>query len=81
MSFVVYLLSCADRSLYCGYTNDIATRVTKHNAGKASKYTRSRLPVRLVHKEKFSTQREAMQREAFIKKLSRKKKLELVKGN
>ena len=46
--FYVYVLECSDKSLYTGYTNDLEKRVAKHNAGKASKYTRSKLPVKLL---------------------------------
>ncbi len=73
-----YLLRCADGSLYCGWTNDPEKRLTAHNAGTASKYTASRRPVELVYLETFGTKQEAMRREAAIKRMSRKKKLELV---
>ena len=48
MDWKVYLVKCADNSLYCGIANDINGRIEKHNAGKGAKYTRSRLPVKLV---------------------------------
>ena len=78
MSASTYLLRCADGTLYCGWTNDIEKRFAAHNSGKASKYTRSRLPVKLVYVETFDTKQEAMSREARIKQLSRREKLALV---
>ena len=78
MSAYTYLLSCSDGTLYCGWTDDIEKRLAAHNSGKASKYTRSRLPVKLVYYEVFDTKREAMSREARIKQLSRREKLALV---
>ena len=76
--FYVYLLECSDSTLYCGYTDNIEKRLTVHNSGKGAKYTRSRLPVKLVYKEEFDTKHDAMHREAEIKKLSRKEKLALI---
>jgi putative endonuclease len=73
-----YLLRCADGTLYCGWTNDIEKRLAAHNSGKASKYTRSRLPANLVYVETFDTKQEAMSREAQIKRLSRRQKLALI---
>ena len=75
-----YILECADGSLYCGWTDDIDRRVAAHNAGKGAKYTRSRLPVRLVWHEEFATKEEAMSREWHIKKLTRSQKLKLIGG-
>ncbi len=80
MSNYTYLLRCADGSLYCGWTNDLARRVAAHNAGTGSRYTASRRPVELVWSETFETKREAMKREAAVKKMSRKRKLELAAG-
>lgn len=73
----VYLVECSDKSLYCGYSNDVEHRIAIHNAGKGAKYTRSRLPVRLVYWEEYVTKEEALRRERSIKQLSRQKKLEL----
>ena len=75
-----YILKCADGTLYCGWTNNLEKRVKAHNKGKGAKYTRSRLPVTLVYYEEFETSREAQSREARIKRLSRKEKLELIKN-
>ena len=80
MKACTYLLRCADGTLYCGWTNDIEKRLAAHNSGKASKYTRSRLPAELVWYEVFDTKQEAMSREARIKRLSRQQKLDLIEG-
>ncbi|MBR0162072.1 MAG: GIY-YIG nuclease family protein [Oscillospiraceae bacterium] len=76
----VYLLRCADDSLYCGWTTDLEHRVRTHNAGQGAKYTRSRLPAKLVYWEVFEDRREALSREWHLKRLSREEKLELVEG-
>lgn len=75
-----YLVRCRDGSLYCGYALNPEKRTAAHNAGKGAKYTRSRLPVELVYTECFETKEAAMRREAEIKKLSRSRKIELLKG-
>ena len=79
MSCFVYLLECNDRSLYCGCTRDLEKRLKLHNDGKASKYTRARLPAKLVYREKLETRALALKREMQIKSLSRKEKLALTK--
>ncbi len=76
-----YILECADGTLYCGWTTDLEKRVMKHNAGKGAKYTRSRIPVRLVYYETFETKEEAMSREWDIKQLSREEKRKLISAN
>lgn len=76
----VYILRCSTGDLYTGYTVDLKRRVELHNGGKASKFTRSRIPVRLVHSEKYSTKSEALKREISIKKMKRKEKLRLIKA-
>ena len=78
MSAYTYLLRCSDGTLYCGWTDNIEKRLAAHNSGKASKYTRSRLPAELVSYETFETKQEAMSREARIKQLSRREKLALI---
>ena len=78
MSAYTYLLRCSDGTLYCGWTDNIEKRLAAHNSGKASKYTRSRLPVKLIYFETFDTKQEVMSREARIKQLSRREKLALV---
>ena len=73
-----YILECADGSLYCGWTNNLDRRLSAHNTGTASKYTRTRRPVRLVYREEFDTKQEAMSREYHIKRLTRSEKLALI---
>lgn len=74
-----YLLECADKTLYCGWTNNLEKRVKAHNLGQGAKYTKPRRPVTLVYYEEFETKEEAMRREAAIKRLSRKEKKELIR--
>lgn len=74
----VYLLECSDGTLYCGWTNDIEKRLKAHNSGKGAKYTRSRLPVRLVYLEEYESSVEAQKREYRIKRLTRNEKLSLI---
>lgn len=77
-AWCVYLLRCGDGSLYAGATNDLARRVERHGAGKGARYTRSRLPVELVYRERCSTRGAALRREAALKRLRRSEKLALV---
>ena len=70
----VYVLECGDGSFYTGWTNDLAKRVKSHQSGKGGKYTRSRLPVRLIKKWRAKDRSLAMKREASFKSLSRKEK-------
>ncbi len=77
MSWVCYLLRCADDTLYCGITNNLVQRLLAHNAGEGAKYTRGRVPVRLVHVEQCPDKSAALKREMQIKQLSRGKKLAL----
>jgi putative endonuclease len=78
MSWCCYLLRCADDTLYCGITNDMAKRLAAHNAGTAAKYTRTRTPVALVFSEDCADRSTASKREMTIKKLPREKKLALI---
>jgi putative endonuclease len=71
----VYILRCRDDSLYTGWTNDLTRRVAKHSAGKASRYTASRLPVELAFAAPMPDRGAAMREEARIKGLSRREKL------
>ncbi len=75
-----YILRCADGSYYAGWTTDPEQRLKSHNSGKGAKYTRSRLPVEIVHLEEFATKEEAMSREQHIKHMSRRQKLALIDG-
>ena len=76
--WLVYILRCSDGSLYTGITNDLPKRLTAHTAGRASKYTRSRLPVRLAYSERQRSKSAALKREAAIKRLRRAEKDRLV---
>lgn len=77
MPAFVYLLRCRDGSLYCGWTDDLEQRLTKHNSGKGARYTRSRLPVTLVWSEELADRSAALRREIAVKRLTRAQKLVL----
>ncbi|MDD3223270.1 MAG: GIY-YIG nuclease family protein [Clostridium sp.] len=74
----VYILRCSDGTLYTGYTNNLEKRINTHNSGKGAKYTRCRLPVKMVYHEELETKSEAMKREYEIKKLTREKKMKMI---
>ena len=76
----VYMLRCRDDSLYCGWTTDLESRIVQHNAGKVAKYTRSRLPVKLVYFEMYEDRHEALSREWHLKHMKREEKLKLTEG-
>ena len=78
MTHYCYLIACSDNTLYCGYTNDLNKRIAAHNKGKGAKYTKTRLPVKLVYSESFDNKRDAMKREWQIKQLTRIEKLKLI---
>ena len=73
-TWFVYMLRCADGSLYTGITKDVNRRCEQHNAGTASRYTRGRLPASVVYQEPQITQSLALKREAAIKAMSRRQK-------
>lgn len=75
----VYLLRCADDSLYCGWTTDVEGRLAAHRAGRASRYTRSRLPVELAFVAPVADRAAALREEARIKRLSRPEKCRLAR--
>ncbi|MDD5383502.1 MAG: GIY-YIG nuclease family protein [Gallionella sp.] len=77
VNWFCYLLRCADDTLYCGITNDLEKRLAAHNAGTASKYTRTRVPVELVFAEPCVDRSDASKREIEIKSLTRSEKLKL----
>jgi len=79
-SWFVYILRCADGSFYTGITKDLSRRFEQHNAGAASRYTRSRLPVVLEYQEAQSSQSAALKRELAIKGLTRERKEKLIEG-
>lgn len=73
-----YVLECADKSYYAGYTNDLQKRLAVHNAGKGAKYTRARGPVQMIHFEEFETKPEAMKAEYAFKQLTKAKKIRYI---
>lgn len=78
----VYILKCADESLYTGLSNDVERRLDEHNNNDrlAAKYTRARRPVQLIYQETFDSRSDASVREAEIKQLNRKDKERLISG-
>jgi len=77
----VYVLECADGSLYTGTTNDVAARVAKHNSGKGAKYTRGRTPVVLKASLEYENKSEAAKAEYVFKELSREEKIARIKAH
>jgi len=77
----VYILRCADGTLYCGWTTDLEARLATHNSGKGAKYTRSRRPVELVYSETYDDRHDALSREWHIKRMTREEKLALARAD
>ncbi len=75
-----YIVECADGTYYCGWTNNLEHRIDAHNNGKGAKYTKSRLPVKLIYFEEYETKEQAMKREWQIKQLTRSQKEKLIKN-
>ena len=79
MMHYIYIVECADSSLYTGYARNVEQRIKEHNTSeKGAKYTRGRRPVKLRYFEAFETRSEACKRESQIKKLTRKEKEVLI---
>jgi putative endonuclease len=78
--WLCYIIRCADDTLYTGITNDLRKRLASHNAGSASKYTKTRRPVELMFVESCADRSEALKREMEIKSLARAEKLALIKS-
>ena len=76
----MYVIECADGTLYTGYTTDVERRVAEHDAGQGAKYTRGRTPVTLRHVESFGSRSAAMSREHAIKLLTRAEKQALIEA-
>ncbi|MDD7306078.1 MAG: GIY-YIG nuclease family protein [Peptoniphilaceae bacterium] len=76
----VYILRCSDDSLYTGWCRDLDKRLKTHNSGKGAKYTRARLPVKLVFYEEITDKSQALKEEIRIKKLSKENKEKLVRN-
>jgi putative endonuclease len=79
--FCVYILQCADDTLYTGWTTNPARRLKSHNGGMGAKYTRSRLPVRMVYCEHCADENDARRRECAVKAMTRTAKLKLIEEN
>jgi len=80
LAWYVYMLRCADQTLYTGITDDVERRLAAHRSGKGAKYTRGRGPLELVHTEAVESKSAALKREMQIKKMSRQQKLNLIAG-
>lgn len=78
MPWYLYVVKCRDQSLYTGITTDISRRIKEHNTKKGAFYTQNKTPVELVYREDLSDQSSARKREAAIKRLTRKEKIELI---
>lgn len=78
--YFVYILECSDKTFYTGYTDNLENRLAKHNQGQGAKYTRGRLPVKILYSEEFASKSEALKREAVIKKMKREAKEKLIKN-
>ena len=74
----MYVVECADGTLYTGYTTNVEKRIKTHNSGKGAKYTRSRLPVKLIYQESFVSKEAAMSAESYFKQKTRQQKLEYI---
>lgn len=79
-SWSVYIVECADETLYTGVARSVAARIIAHNLGKGAKYTRGRLPVQLRYQEPGLTRSEALRREQAIKRLTRERKIALIEN-
>lgn len=78
MSWVVYILKCADQTLYTGITNDLPARIAAHEEGRGAKYTKGRAPLVLVYREECDDRSSASRREIAIKKMPRERKMEMI---
>jgi len=79
-TWTVYIVRCADDTLYTGATNDVEARLAAHNRGAGARYTRGRLPVTLVYREGCGSRSEALSREHAVKRLTRAEKLRLARA-
>jgi len=78
MPWFLYVIQCSDKTLYTGITTDISRRIKEHNSKKGAFYTKNKTPVELVYQESMPGQSAARKREAQIKRLTRKEKMQLV---
>ena len=77
----MYVVECRDGSYYTGYTTDVKKRVAVHNSGKGAKYTRARVPVKLIYAQGFDSKEEAMSAEALLKRKKRPQKESYLNDN
>ena len=77
----MYVIECCDDTYYTGYTTDVKKRIAVHNSGKGAKYTRARLPVKLIYVEGFDSKEEAMSAEALLKRKKRPQKERFLSEN
>jgi putative endonuclease len=77
LRWIVYIIECADRTLYTGITNDLAARLEKHANGTGARYTRGRAPYDVIYTEVYETRSLALKREAGIKRMSKLEKIGL----
>ena len=77
----MYVVECCDGTYYTGYTTDVKKRIAVHNSGKGAKYTRARLPVKLIYVEGFDSKEEAMSAEALLKRKKRPQKERFLSEN
>ena len=77
----MYVVECCDGTYYIGYTTDVKKRIAVHNSGKGAKYTRARLPVKLIYVEGFDSKEEAMSAEALLKRKKRPQKERFLSEN
>lgn len=78
MPWFLYIIQCRDKTLYTGITTDISRRLNEHNAKKGAFYTKNKTPVKLVYQEPMVNRSQSCKREAAVKRLTRKEKLELI---
>ena len=76
-----YIIKCKDGSFYTGWTVNLENRIKTHNQGKGAKYTKYRIPVRLVYYEEYERKEQAMKREYAIKQLTRSQKIALIESD
>jgi predicted GIY-YIG superfamily endonuclease len=81
MSFTLYILQCADGTLYVGHTDDMTTRMQQHDLGQESNYTATRRPLRLLHSQEFESRYEALEMERKLKGWRRAKKFAYMRGD
>jgi putative endonuclease len=80
MSWYVYIIECKDLKLYTGITNNLKRRIKAHNSGNGCRFTKYRVPVKLVYSEEAANRPQALKRETKIKQLTRNEKLRIIKG-